>query len=474
MSVFRSRLIDTYRRKARAASYAIMPLSRLARFIPLGRLLGPEFRRTARELKETESWSFEALQDLRRERLRAVLQSAGRDVPYYRELFPECGVDPQATDIDAELAKLPLLRKQTIRAQGLARFTSERYRDIDLIDDFTGGTTGSEPMKIRLDRAVTHQREMAYIYHMFDRVGVHFGDPHVQIKIDSPRGWKSYEPLSNKLLLSQSLMDENTLDDYVRMIEKHQPTYINALASTAYRLVQLLEKQDREVEVDLKAVLLGSEMVHAHQRRAIEQKLNTRVFSWYGHVERLILAGEGRHDASAYYAFPQYGSLEIVDEKGERIDEPDVVGQLVGTGFNNDAMPLIRYATGDYGAWAERGEHSDLPYPAIHMIEGREQEFACTADGRLFSVVPMLFQVHDDFWVRIEDIQFYQPRPGQLVANIVPATGHDASDVVDRAMRSLRPNINPDLELTVSLVDRDDIVITGRGKKRLLIQEERT
>ena len=443
----------------------------MARLFPLGMLLGSEYRDTTKNILQTEQLSFDKLQNICHERLRSTLLKAGQDVPYYRKLFAEHGIDTSVKDIAAELTKLPLLSKSMVRSTGLEAFTSDRYQAEDLIEDYTGGTTGAEPMRILLDRAVTHQREQAFIYHMFRRVGVEFGDPHVQIKIDSPRGWKYYEPLANKLLLSQGLMDETTLDDYVAEIESFQPKYMNALASTAYKLVQLLDNAGRTLNVNLQAVLLGSEMIYAHQREAIERKLKTRVYTWYGHVERLILAGEGRNDSSVYYVFPQYGFLEILDKEGNRITEPDVVGQLVGTGFNNDGMPLIRYATGDYGAWADREQHHEFPYPAIHKIEGREQEFVRAADGRSFSLVPILFQMHNEFWASLEDIQFVQPEPGQLIANVIPAPHMNTDQVAALVEKSLTPNINPSIRFSVALVTRDDIVVSGRGKKRLLIHD---
>ncbi|MGI9308278.1 MAG: hypothetical protein ACR2P6_03380 [Gammaproteobacteria bacterium] len=443
----------------------------MARLFPLGMLLGSEFRDTSKNIRQTERLNYEQLQNICHDRLRNVLQKAGRDVPYYQSLFKQHGLDTEAADIAAEIAKLPLLTKNRVRATGLEAFTSERYTPEDLIEDYTGGTTGAEPMRMLLDRGVTHQREQAFIYHMFHRVDIEFGDPHVQIKIDSPRGWKYFEPLANKLLLSQGLMDETTLEDYIDEIESFQPKYLNALASTAHKLVQLLDNAGRELKVNLRAVLLGSEMIYAHQRAAIEQKLNTRVYSWYGHVERLILAGEGRNDSSVYYAFPQYGFTEIVDEDGHRITEPDVVGQLVGTGFNNDGMPLIRYATGDYGAWADRSQHHELPYPAIHKIDGREQEFVHSDDGRTFSLVPILFQMHNEFWGSLEDIQFVQPATGILIANVVPAPHMNPEQVAKLVKKSLTPNINPSIQFSVAIIDRDAIVVTRRGKKRLLIHE---
>jgi len=54
---------------------------------------------------------------LQLKRLRAFLTECGANVPYYRELFRSLDFDPRRTGAVSDLARLPLLTKDTIRRE---------------------------------------------------------------------------------------------------------------------------------------------------------------------------------------------------------------------------------------------------------------------------------------------------------------------------------------------------------------------
>ncbi len=78
----------------------------------------------------------------------------------------------------------------------------------------------------------------------------------------------------------------------------------------------------------------------------IEQRWNAKAFSTYGNTEIASSlcechAGQGNH------VHPELLYLETVDEQGHRVPDGEE-GELVVTTFRMEAMPLIRYRTGDY------------------------------------------------------------------------------------------------------------------------------
>src|SRR5690606_34530254 len=83
------------------------------------------------------------------------------------------------------------------------------------------------------------------------------------------------------------------------------------------------------------------------QKNLIQNILNIRMLTWYGHSEKLILAHEGV-TCEHYHCNPFYGYAEIIDENGRPATHPGDFGELVGTGFINSRTPFIRYRTGDY------------------------------------------------------------------------------------------------------------------------------
>ena len=79
--------------------------------------------------------------------------------------------------------------------------------------------------------------------------------------------------------------------------------------------------------------------------KEIESFYSARVFSFYGHSENLVIAGECEVN-SAYHLFPEYGVAEVLREDGRPAAEGET-GEIVGTTIDNFAMPLLRYRTED-------------------------------------------------------------------------------------------------------------------------------
>src|SRR6266498_2501113 len=77
-------------------------LEKIARDIVAGfplslryRLYGRTFCYWAAFLKESEHWDRERLETFQFEQLKALLIHAGRNVPYYEQIFSDCGFNPE-------------------------------------------------------------------------------------------------------------------------------------------------------------------------------------------------------------------------------------------------------------------------------------------------------------------------------------------------------------------------------------------
>ena len=97
------------------------------------------------------------------------------------------------------------------------------------------------------------------------------------------------------------------------------------------------------------------------QRELLENAFQCKIFSWYGHNERTVLAGECEK-STYYHIFSEYGIVELIDRDGNVI-EKDKSGEVVVTGFNNAAMPFIRYRTQDIGVYANKECACGRQYP---------------------------------------------------------------------------------------------------------------
>lgn len=212
------------------------------------------------------------------------------------------------------------------------------------------------------------------------------------------------------------------------------------------------------------AALLGSEGASAQQRERIERAFRTRAYSWYGHSERVVLAGECE-ETNSYHHFPDYGVLEIVDDEGRRCDKDGDRGEIVGTGLLNRCMPLIRYQTGDYANRLEPRCECGRAWDRFTEVEGRwKQEMVVGRSGARISVAAL--NMHGPLFERVVRYQYQQHQPGVCVLKIMPAPNFSDNDRLG-IEAAYRQKVGDEVEMRVELVT--DIALTSRGKLKMLV-----
>jgi len=211
--------------------------------------------------------------------------------------------------------------------------------------------------------------------------------------------------------------------------------------------------------------MLYSENVYEFQMRLFREVFRCPVLKHYGHSERVLMAGSMADD-ERYFFWPQYGWLELLDPHGRPVTQPGALGYVVGTSFDNEVMPFVRYRTGDVARLSERG-HPQLPgYPVCERIEGRLQEFLVCKDHRLISITTMGV-AHFPELAEVEAIQYEQDRPGEVTLKVV-AAGEPSVEMRKRIARAIRDKTQGGCEARVVRVER--IERTVQGKFRMLIQ----
>jgi len=139
---------------------------------------------------------------------------------------------------------------------------------------------------------------------------------------------------------------------HLETIQRMRPTAIVGVPS----FLCILADKAREAGFDLatssvkKAICIGEPIRTPDMRlnatgRALREKWGIQLFSTYGNTELATSlceckAGKGNH------LHPELLYLETVDDDGNRTPEGEE-GELVATTFRSEAMPLIRYRTGD-------------------------------------------------------------------------------------------------------------------------------
>lgn len=424
---------------------------------------GSYSQRVLKEITETQWLSRSELAQLQNERTRAVVRHAFQFVPYYRELLNRNGWTLSQFESASDIAKLPLLTKKEIAANPKA-FVSERpftWR----FRASTSGTSGT-PLRLYQDiRAIV--REHAFLHRHLEWAGFRSGERRAWLRGDLIVPVDQQLPpfarenrVANMLMLSSYHLSFDHAEWYLRALSSFDPVVIQAYPSSLGFLAAYLEARDKDYEGrSLRAIITSSESLSSDQRAVIERRFGCAVYDHYGSTERVILGGTC--EKGALHIESDYGLTEwISTEEGDY--------ELVGTGFNNRVMPLIRYRTGDRVVPSDIGSGCACgrSMPVISRIAGRMDDYVVMEEGRQIGRLDHVFK-----GVKfVAEAQIVQREVGAVEILVVPSiSGNQMSGELQKLLKNAHERLGADARIDVRLVNQ--IPRTANGKLKLVVSE---
>jgi phenylacetate-CoA ligase len=303
---------------------------------------GRAFRAQAAQVEASHWWSKREWSEFQSARLREIVSAAARDVPYYRDRYDGLGLDLARASYPEAMTRLPLLDKEDVRGGGKS-FRSNRARGLRCAGS-TSGTTGT-PLRLEQDLAAIN-RENAFIRRQLAWAGLRRGERRAWMRGDmivpaaqqQPPYWR-FNRAENMLMLSSYHLSDSAAPAYLDALADFDPVVIQAYPSSVGFLATWMRGYGlRYTGASLRGIVTSSETLSDADCSDIEAVFGCRVFDWYGQFERVAAIGtceQGRHHILTDYSFVELLPVE------------DGLCELVGTGFNNLSMPLIRYRCGD-------------------------------------------------------------------------------------------------------------------------------
>ena len=415
---------------------------------------GREFEAMAAQIDVSQWWSERELRDFQLRKLRTVVESAVRNVPYYRDKYRPFAPDFENPEFLRAFASLPVLSKAEVR-EGGKTLVSEAKRG-PLFSGSTSGTTGA-PLSLLQDLPAIN-RENAFIWRQLAWAGLHRGDRRAWMRGDMivpatqrrPPYWRVNQA-ENMLMLSSYHLSETAAPAYADSLTRFDPVVIQAYpSSVGFLATWMLGAGLRYRGKSLRGIVTSSETLSDGRRREIESAFGCRVFDWYGQFERVAAIGtceQGRHHLLSDYSYV------------EMLPTGDGLFELIGTGFGNLSMPLIRYRCGDLVHPAPSAERCACgrSFPLIEEIVGRADDSIRLPDGRSVGRLDHLFKGVDG----ILEAQIRQDRLDAIAMLVVPSATFG-----NHTRETLRTNVRHRLGNEVALEIRlvDSIPRTGNGK----------
>lgn len=273
----------------------------------------------------------------------ATFRHAARHSPYYRELFRGSTAVPALRDV-------PTVDKAMLSERNLDFLCVPRERVVEIVT--TSGTTGHPLLWMLTESDV---RRLALNERLsFECAGLTARDT-VLVAVAMDRCfmaglayWLGLRELGCAAVRAGASSPLLVLE----MIERAQPTAIVGVPS----FLRVVADKAGETGFDLraspvkKAICIGEPvrdraLALNTAGRAIETEWEAQVYSTYGVTELANSLCECDAGAGGHLHEEQL-HLEVLDDAGEPVGEGEV-GEVVATTFGVEAMPLIRYRTGD-------------------------------------------------------------------------------------------------------------------------------
>lgn len=415
---------------------------------------GPEYEKWVERFVQFEGVAAAQMLDYQLLELRNLLQVAVRQVPWFRRVVARQGWRPEDITSMQQLRRLPIMEKDPIR-QDPWQFVREDSPREQLWLEKTSGTTGTA-LRIYWSRAMLARwwalqevrvRAWAGVGQHIPRAMVG-GRPIIPGKTTRPPYWR-YNRHWQQLYMSSYHISPQTAPLYIKALQQFGCRWITGYGSSIALLGEYLH--DHPAKLGLLAVVTSGDTVTARQRQAIEEGFACRLFDNYGSAEGCCIiseCAEGR-----LHVQPEAGILEILDEHGEPCP-PGMDGEFICTGLGNDAMPLIRYRTGDYGSWSSEGQcPCGRSSPLVQHITGRTDDYLLLRDGRrvgrlstAMKKAPSVKQAQiaqdapDHAWLLVVPEPTYRPADGQaLIQDVLSRIGEESIRLEVRQVAAIPP-----------------------------------
>ena len=273
--------------------------------------------------------------------------------PFYQEHFRRAGLSPRQPVPLNEISRIPPVDKTTVSENPDAFLCVPQSRIVDIVT--TSGSTG-QPLVWKLTESdlerLARNEELSFACAGFTEADT------VLLAVAMDRCFiagMAYFLGLRKLGCAIVRVGPSTPSMHLDMLRRVSATAIVGVPS----FLLLLAEKAAEAKLPLagfgarKAVCIGEpvrdpgfKLNRAGQN--IAQYWNAGVFSTYGVTELAASlceceAGTGGH------LHPELLFLEALDDQGQPVPDGQV-GELTATTFGVEAMPLVRYRTGDYAS----------------------------------------------------------------------------------------------------------------------------
>ena len=441
-------------------------------------------------------WPRELIERVQRRRLRAMVEHAWANVPYWSRTMRELGVRPAHLRSAADLARLPLVDAATVQER-FDEFVSRAHaHEVDELWS-SGSSTGVRrrilwshddallnpaylervwPVVRRLARQTAPERFLSAALGESTASSVLTrlrgdDDPYRQLVVTTggPANWATHPVWRGRLMLPadggqrHALAPAAPFEEAVERVREVRPRIAFSLGSWAEEFLRRLDESGTDVVLP-RVWLYYGESVSA-QARASADRRDCALLSLYQCSEAGRIAFEcerrdGLHVSSDLVA------VRILGPGGRDLGAGET-GEVVVTGLRNRTTVLLNYRLGDSAEWAAGGCGCGRTLPRLARLAGRTTDVVDLGRDRSMSAFVVEAMLGEALRGS-RNVQFVQRAPGELLVRVVAPAGVDR-DAVASAIAERADDVLEGVRLDVEFADA--VRRTPAGKVPKLLRE---
>ncbi|WP_096439989.1 phenylacetate--CoA ligase PaaK [Alteribacter populi] len=297
---------------------------------------------------QEETWGQSEMAELQFMRLKETVNRVYQNVPFYRHAFESEGITSDDVRSLADLQRLPFTKKHHLRDNYPFDLIATPMDEVVRIHG-SSGTSGKPTVVAYTKKDIEHWSDIvaraiymaggrrgdllhnAYGYGLFTGgLGLHHG--------------------SERLGCATIPMSGGNTARQITLIQDFKPRVISATPSYLMNIGETMKEMGMDpTESSLKYAILGAEPWSEEMRAAIEALFDLKAMDIYGLSEVMgpgiamecVDCQDGLHIAEDHFI------VEVIDPE-TLLPVPDGDdGELVFTSLTKEALPIIRYRTGD-------------------------------------------------------------------------------------------------------------------------------
>ena len=348
----------------------------------------------------------EELAALQLKRLKWTLRQA-QEVGLYQKKFKEAGISPDDIRTLDDVEKLPFTYKKELQAGYPFGLFAVPLKEIIRIHT-TSGTTGKPTVVGYTRQDLENWSEL--IARNMTMIGLGEDDIFQNaVNYGLFTGGLGFHYGAEKIGMTVIPSATGNTRRQIEMIEDFGVTAIHCTPSYALHLAEVAESMGKTLDT-LKTGIFGAEPWSENTRVELERRLGVKAYDSYGLSE---MYGPG-----VAFECPEHNGLhiwhdcyltEVIDPvTGERL-APGERGEMVITPLVKEALPLVRYRTGDITRLLE-GECACGRGQKIERITGRSDDMLVIRGINIFPsqiehVLRSLPEVGDQFMVYVDRVR---------------------------------------------------------------------